>query len=750
MYHIWLVLELLQAVKTNNLSLYAQCLFNMSDLFFSFDGHNYSRYLTFFAVFLANIDETHPGACELLKAGAISVARSLVPGNRCAVDKTIEETFMKHAKSHGGSGGCGAGLTGLLSNFSAYQRWVKTTHERAQYVDVTRAKVGMESESHGRQQHKDLRQSEVKKSEKRVQKTKSVIQNFLNPFDVSDHDKLYCISSGAHAPEPVEKDMMTAEQLGKQAKETFIVDRLETKKNFFSPVKKMKLRTFHSGNKTVKLKTAQNKIITYKQHSSVALQLLVKSQSHGHIDVDELLKYPLSPVPYSLGTADGFMAKTDKSKGLQFLVTDVDDAQLPFDANTLLIQDGNALFHTLTDVPNNFMLIAHRVFDSIPKGVDVVFSTDMYHEDSVKDMERQQRGSSEKLIIGGPLTKKPPDWRTFLMNGENKSQLVDVINDVWCSDEFAPKLVQRKVVSVVQGHCYVLESADGEVVTKQEIPELYSDQEETDTRVILYCAYAQRQGYGVVRIRSPDSDIFFIALHHAQRFEITILFDTGTGNNRRLINISALAREYGQVKCTALMSLHAYTHCDTTSAFKGIGKIKPTKLLQKSEAFQATFSEVGASWQVSDSLHRELEVFTCVMYGRAGFSSVDAARAAILREKCGGTDGNIILTRNVDLSQLPPCQEALHQHLRRVNYQVGIWRAAHLPTPDIPLPTNGNGWVRVNTKIQPLWFNGPLVPADLAVEDDSLPSEDEMSSDDSDSGDIESDGDISDSDSDED
>ena len=94
----------------------------MVDLFYSFDGHNYSRYLTFFALFLANIDETHPGASELLKAGAISVARSYVPGNRCVVDKTIEETFMKHAKSHGGSGGCGAGLTGILTNFNAYQR----------------------------------------------------------------------------------------------------------------------------------------------------------------------------------------------------------------------------------------------------------------------------------------------------------------------------------------------------------------------------------------------------------------------------------------------------------------------------------------------------------------------------------------------------------------------------------------------------------------------------------------------------
>ena len=77
----------------------------------------------------------------MLRAGAISVARSYVPGNRCAVDKTIEETFMKLAKSHGGSGGCGAGLTGILTNFNAYQRWVKTTHERAQYVDVTYANL---------------------------------------------------------------------------------------------------------------------------------------------------------------------------------------------------------------------------------------------------------------------------------------------------------------------------------------------------------------------------------------------------------------------------------------------------------------------------------------------------------------------------------------------------------------------------------------------------------------------------------
>ena len=81
---------------------------------------------------------------------------------------------------------------------------------------------------------------------------------------------------------------------------------------------------------------------------------------------------------------------------------------------------------------------------------------------------------------------------------------------------------------------------------KTEIPEIFSDQEETDTRVILYCAYAQKQGYETVRIRSPDSDIFFILLHHVSKFDIRILFDTGSGNNRKLIDISDLSKVYGQ------------------------------------------------------------------------------------------------------------------------------------------------------------------------------------------------------------
>ena len=44
------------------------------------------------------------------------MASSFIPANRCAVDKIIEETFMRYAKSQTGPGGPGAGISGLLNN----------------------------------------------------------------------------------------------------------------------------------------------------------------------------------------------------------------------------------------------------------------------------------------------------------------------------------------------------------------------------------------------------------------------------------------------------------------------------------------------------------------------------------------------------------------------------------------------------------------------------------------------------------
>ena len=51
--HVWLALHLHEAVKRNDFLLYSHCIHLMPDLFYSYDGQNYARYLTMFSVMIS-------------------------------------------------------------------------------------------------------------------------------------------------------------------------------------------------------------------------------------------------------------------------------------------------------------------------------------------------------------------------------------------------------------------------------------------------------------------------------------------------------------------------------------------------------------------------------------------------------------------------------------------------------------------------------------------------------------------------
>ena len=81
------------------------------DIIISFD-----RYLVWYELFLTNIDQSHPGAKELLNRGGIAVTRSLIPGALSVVDKTMEETFMKAPTTQTTSGGAVTVVSSCCAN----------------------------------------------------------------------------------------------------------------------------------------------------------------------------------------------------------------------------------------------------------------------------------------------------------------------------------------------------------------------------------------------------------------------------------------------------------------------------------------------------------------------------------------------------------------------------------------------------------------------------------------------------------
>ena len=95
----------------------------------------------------------------------------------------------------------------------------------------------------------------------------------------------------------------------------------------------------------------------------------------------------------------------------------------------------------------------------------------------------------------------------------------------------------------------------------------------------------------------------------------------------------------------------------------------------------------------------------------------------------GAEDKQVNPSKNVDLASVPPCRKSLEQHIRRVNFQVGIWKHANVPNPTIPAPTDNNGWTLVDGKLEPLWFDCDPLPESLADVSQRCDTEDDEDSD---------------------
>lgn len=247
-----------------------------------------------------------------------------------------------------------------------------------------------------------------------------------------------------------------------------------------------------------------------------------------------------------------------------------------------------------------------------------------------------------------------------------------------------------------------------------EIKSLRSTQEETDTRVVLYLLYALEQGYKFAVVKSPDTDILIILLYYAAKFHpLVVIFDTGVGAHRRLINITELAQDLSPTYCEALLGLHCFTGEDCNCSFKGKGKLNPVKKMLKKPKYIDTFRSLGNSWEVSNQTTHQLEEFVCFLYGQQKVKSVDKTRSILLHKATGGKNESLRHVKKVDLGRMPPCKRSLLMHIRRANYRARQFKLSHVATPEIPPPSMEHGWNNQNQYLEPLWNEGPVLPETL-------------------------------------
>ena len=164
-------------------------------------------------------------------------------------------------------------------------------------------------------------------------------------------------------------------------------------------------------------------------------------------------------------------------------------------------------------------------------------------------------------------------------------------------------------------------------------------------------------------ISYDDTDVFVLALAFKSFAPSSVYIKCGTQARTRYIDITHVVQRYGSEVCRCLPGLHAFTGCDTGSAFSGKGKMTALKLTKRHARFRELFHLMGTDWDVPDELFSRLQEFDCFMYSSNPETKyVNHLRYRLLCAKKGDFDSN----------QLALCVDTLRKHCERANYQAAI------------------------------------------------------------------------------
>ena len=305
----------------------------------------------------------------------------------------------------------------------------------------------------------------MKRDEDDVKKVLEVISNWRNPFEPSE--ELLSLSSGYVASESMKADLLLAKEKGATALTAFIEERLVTNSTgFFQTLSKLKLGSFRDAHSSV---TAGDRNFIIRADRSLLARLLVIGQSR-QMDLKDLLSHELGPLPWSLASSDGSLAKTNKAILSKLLENGVECLPTLPDLTTAVIIDAMAMLQTLVRIPDRFSELADMVMTRIlieaGEAARIDFVGDQYPANSIKNTERNKRGRDGEIVIKITNGQQfgPRQWRKFMAKGSNKTSLLNFLAREWSQNAVYAEKIKELTLFITHGdNCTKCSASDGTI-----------------------------------------------------------------------------------------------------------------------------------------------------------------------------------------------------------------------------------------------------------------------------------------------
>ena len=263
----------------------------------------------------------------------------------------------------------------------------------------------------------------------------------------------------------------------------------------------------------------------------------------------------------------------------------------------------------------------------------------------------------------------PRNFKDFLKNGENKSRLIELIQDVLIEnkEEILGMLKCQEIMFSMDKVC--------ERITRTSvslIEALCSKQKEADTKLLLHAKHVpDSDERKLVLVRSPSGDVdiqvLFISTFLEESEQKRIYIDLGNGKSRKILRLDSVDMK-SDLK-SVLTGFHAFTENDYLSCTFQKSKKLCCKALLKSNKFIQMFKELGNEWELKEQLILLLEEYICSLFAKNKKKDVNLLRYEIFQNVCE-KKGKI-----TDLSLLPLCRESLVLQSEKCNFVAKIWQS---------------------------------------------------------------------------
>ena len=663
---VFLMMLYCRAEKEGDWPLHVFAVGEMMPYFFAARHPNYSRYGLYYLRSIASMPKE---VLEKFLKGEHVTRHISGLWNGMWTDMMIETTFMKYAKGP-------HGIIGFTLRPETLNTWALSLHMTCMLED------DLSNITSGEQCNLDKHKEEMKgrmiSDANDRSKIRLKLKQSVDPLAPSTHNKdslIHIVSGRLITEDTVNVD--NALSIGKQAMKDY-----ESKwpESFYDTLPKL-VNTMALAKKHVSIGSA-------KVHdTNLIYSRIIGLQASGRdMDLSDILKYELSPVPTSLFHDTGNMRiATNKSTLKQKISVELNDrlaSKFPY-----TVIDGTAvlwLIHwpengTAKDFIDNFTsYVLIKMDDS-----DVYLVFDRYRDYSIKSATRMARGDDTCRKHQLTLSTKLPSQKIILNGVHNKGQLIDLIIENLQLQKEIFKDFQHKLV--VTGRDTIPLEIDREGVRFRE--EMKNNQEEADVIMLhqMLCILKENSMNANIRVISDDTDVFVLLLHFYKQLHLTCqIVMEATSRGKKCIDIKASVKENEYI-VDQLLSGHAISGCDTVSQMWGIGMIKMLKVLQKGYKLD----KLGNIEATDTEVYEEAMKFLGACYGCTKATAEKNLRYDMWKMKTGNP--NIVSAPS--LKSLPPTNMAFKLHVMRAHFQACIWKHAINAEPPSMDPVY-HGWVK--------------------------------------------------------